>query len=174
MWGAAAAAVALVAIAGWTTTDTMIHSTSGPGFCGQCHTMEPMIDAYRKDVHGGKNSVGFAADCTDCHLPHDGSIRYLIAKAETGFHDVWAQLTYDLDAIDWEAKRARREHFVFDSGCTRCHSQLEKATSSSSKAFVAHKPYFLGLVEKKCVSCHEAVGHANLGEALGRPNSLEE
>jgi cytochrome c-type protein NapC len=165
-WAAVAAGLAVVATGGWATIDALIHSTSGPDFCGQCHTMGPMVEAYSRDVHGGRNEAGFAADCTDCHLPHDGSFRYLIAKAETGLHDVWAELTYDLDQIDWVAKRAMREHFVYDSGCLRCHSRLEQATSSNSKAFVAHKPYFLGTSQKKCVFCHGEVGHADLEAIL--------
>ena len=160
--------LAIVAIAsgGWAVLDTMVHATSGAEFCGRCHTMEPMVVAYRRDVHGGANATGTAADCSGCHLPHDGSISYLIAKVQTGFHDVWAQLTYDLDEIDWQAKRAERDHFVYDSGCLHCHSRLEEATSSNSKAFVAHKPYFLGLVDRTCVSCHDAVGHVDLDAGL--------
>ena len=89
--------------------DAMIHWTSGPEFCGECRTMGPMVETYRQDVHGGMNAEGSAADRTNCHLPHDGSFRYLIAKSETGLHHVWAQLTYELDEIDWAPPcRARR------------------------------------------------------------------
>jgi cytochrome c-type protein NapC len=87
-------------------------------------------------------------------------------KARFGMHDAWAQLTYDLDAIDWQAKRAHREDFVFDSGCLECHQDLERASEQSAKSFVAHKPYFLGTVEARCVTCHENVGHKNLSTHL--------
>jgi cytochrome c-type protein NapC len=124
--------------------------------------MGPAAAAYRADLHGGASSHGVIAVCTSCHLPHDGPARYLIAKARTGLHDVWVELTTDSREIDWLGMRERREHFVYDSGCLTCHKALETATRSNSRAFVAHKPYFLGQIEKQCVSCHPAVGHANL------------
>ena len=63
--------------------------------------------------------------------------------------------------------RERREQYVFDSGCLHCHANLERGTMASNKAFVAHKPYFLGETSKKCVTCHQHVGHKDLGSHLG-------
>lgn len=152
--------------ASWVGMEVMIKQTGDEAFCASCHTMEPMAAAWRDDVHGGKNVWGIQAECVDCHLPHDNPVNYLYRKAMTGMHDVWAQFTYDLDAIDWEEKRQHREHFTYDSGCLYCHSNLEAASESRNKVFVAHKPYFLGETEKQCVSCHENVGHKDLGARL--------
>jgi cytochrome c-type protein NapC len=91
---------------------------------------------------------------------------YLISKMETGFHNLWVQYTSDLSKIDWEKKRTRREEFVYDSGCLHCHKNLERATMGSNRAFVAHKPYFLKTTKKKCVTCHQNVGHKELIEKL--------
>ncbi len=161
----------VVVVVSWGATEMMIEETGGKEFCTVCHTMQPMGAAYEADIHGGANNSGVKAKCVDCHLPHDNPFVYLYGKASIGFHDVWAQMTYDLDAIDWQAKREHREDFVYDSGCTHCHSNLEKATLADSKAFVAHKPYFLGKTEKSCVSCHTAVGHKNLSAHLERSGS---
>lgn len=159
-------AVPLVVMASWFVTETMIESTSGERFCTSCHSMRPMGAAYRKDVHGGNSTHGVQVECVGCHLPHDNAATYLVSKAITGMRDVWAELTYDLDSIDWEAKRAAREHYVYDSGCLKCHSNVQQATMADSKAFVAHKPYFLGTTDKKCVTCHAHVGHRDLGVHL--------
>lgn len=153
-------------MASWLFTDTMVHATSDEKFCGSCHTMAPMVASYRNDVHGGGSERGVQAKCTQCHLPHDNSVNYMYRKARTGMHDVWAQLTYDLDAIDWQAKREHREDYVYDSGCIKCHSDLERASEHSAKSFVAHRPYFLGTTEATCVSCHERVGHKDLSTHL--------
>ena len=163
---AALVALPLVGILGWATTDTMIHATSTREFCSGCHTMEPMALAYDDDVHGGNHPMGIRVVCTGCHLPHDGSLTYLLAKGHTGLHDVWAEFVGDPTKVDWFAMRERREDYVYDSACLACHSDLERATSANPRAFVAHKPYFLGAVEKKCVSCHENVGHHNLEDRL--------
>ena len=151
---------------GWLITESAFEATGGEDFCGGCHTMTPMVVSFTQDVHGGNNASGFKGKCVDCHLPHNNLVNYVVAKSYFGFHDVWAQTFYNLETIDWQAKRKEREHYVFDSGCMSCHKELERASMKDSKAFVAHKPYFLGEVDKKCVSCHENVGHLNLTDHL--------
>ena len=158
--------VPVIVLASWMFTDTVVHATSGEAFCGSCHTMTPMVLSYRQDIHGGESERGVQAKCTQCHLPHNNSLNYMVMKARIGIHDVWAQLTYDLDEIDWQAKREHREDYVYDSGCLECHSNLERASEFTAKAFVAHKPYFLGTTEATCVSCHERVGHKDLSTHL--------
>ncbi|WP_297444046.1 NapC/NirT family cytochrome c [Sulfurimonas sp.] len=154
------------------TTAVMVEKTSGEDFCAQCHTMEPMTQSYLADIHGGNNKEGLRAKCVDCHLPHDSLFSYLVEKAKTGTHDVWAELTYDKSKIDWQEKRKHAKHFVYDSGCLHCHSNLEEATMGSAKAFVAHKAYFLDK-KKKCVECHSNVGHHNLGDYISKTGIKE-
>ena len=144
----------------------VVHETSGKNFCGVCHTMKPMIDAYKLDVHGGASEHGMEVKCVSCHLPHDSLINYLWTKMKTGLHDVYAQSFYDLDKIDWIGKRKDREHFVYDSACLECHTNLQKATMPNKKAFNGHRAYFSNKGEKTCVSCHENVGHKDLGYHL--------
>ncbi len=153
-------------VSSWLVTEKMLHETSGEAFCGGCHSMQPFTVAYRQDLHGGNSSHGIQAACTECHLPHDNLLNYLITKARFGIHDVWAELTYDLESIDWEGKRKHRETYVFDSGCRQCHSDLQRGSMANAKAFVAHKPYFLGATEKACVSCHQSVGHDDLSSFI--------
>jgi len=158
-------AVPLGVTASWMVTEAALQATSGPAFCTTCHSMVPFARAYRADVHGGKNPRGLAAQCTDCHLRHDNLAAYLWTKARFGLHDVWVQLTADLDAIDWRAGLARREAYVFDSGCLICHRELADARGNS-RAFVAHRPYFLGEIDRKCVGCHPHEGHRELAAVL--------
>jgi cytochrome c-type protein NapC len=150
----------------WVLMETAISETSDLQYCTTCHSMVPMGKTYEQDVHGGANVNGIRAECTECHLPHESRLRYLLAKSRTGTHDVWAELTKDTNAIDWQAMRERREEYVYDSGCVHCHSNLQRATEINTKAFVAHRPYFLGETDEQCVSCHEHVGHHELGEYL--------
>ena len=130
--------------------------------------MQPMVKAFKDDIHGGNNRVGFRATCTDCHLPHDGVTNYMFQKSLTGMHDIWVETFDDTKKINWQAKRNHRKHFVYDSGCLRCHKNLKDATASNQKAFIAHKSYFMKKEELglNCVSCHENVGHKNLSEYL--------
>lgn len=162
---AAIAATPVVVTAAWMLTESALEATSGPDFCTSCHIMEPFASSFRADIHGGSNPRGLSALCTDCHLRHDSLAAYLWTKAQFGIHDLWAQLTYDLDAIDWQESLTRREELVFDSGCLLCHRELEDARGNNA-AFIAHRPYFLGEIERKCVSCHSQVGHHDLASAL--------
>ncbi len=150
-----------------------IKKTSDKNFCGMCHTMQPMVDAYKMDVHGGAGKHGMEVKCVDCHLPHDNTMNYLLSKIQTGFHDIYAQNFYDLDKIDWEEKRKHREHFVYDSACIACHTNVEDSTMSNFKAFKGHRAYFAGQTDKTCVSCHENVGHKNLGLHLPKQKNVK-
>ena len=158
--------VPALVFASWVFTEMMVEQTAGESFCGGCHPMGPMVAAYRADIHGGAGEQGVKAKCTHCHIPHDNPVSYMIMKSRFGIHDAWAQLTYDLDSIDWQAKRSHSENYVFDSGCLQCHKDLQRASESSAVNFVAHRPYFLGTIESKCVTCHDRVGHKNLSERL--------
>ncbi len=155
-----------IGFTGWLVTESVIEVTSGADFCQICHPMEPMVKSYFESAHGGKNDLGIVATCTDCHVSHETPLAHIAGKAESGIHDFWVMYTQDTDAIDWLAKRQRREEFVFDSGCVTCHNNLERATRNNNKAFVAHKPYFLGETSDSCVSCHEHVGHSELSSYL--------
>ncbi len=167
--------IALCALSVFTTlvvvymSNIMVKNTSDDKFCSSCHTMQPVVDAYRDSIHGGNNKVGFKAKCTECHLPHTGPIRYLVAKGITGVHDVFAQTFFNLDKIDWNQKRARRHEFTYDSGCLKCHQNFPKGMNAKAGAVIAHKAY---LNEEKsnrsCVNCHINVGHHNLSEHLKR------
>jgi cytochrome c-type protein NapC len=44
---------------------------------------------------------------------------------------------------------------------------------SNLKAFNGHRAYFSGNTDKHCVSCHENVGHKNLGDHLPKKNMID-
>jgi len=141
----------------------IIEETSTNEFCGSCHSHKPIVASFKADKHGGANRVGIVAKCVDCHLPHDNMAHYLYKKAKAGAIDVGIEFFGNPDKIDWHAKRKNSEHFVYDSGCLKCHTNLESATEGNMKALLPHRDYFSGRTDKKCVSCHNHVGHKHLG-----------
>ena len=152
----------------WITGTEMIHHTSKATFCSSCHVMQPMTDAFYLDAHGGRGRTGVRLECTDCHLPQGNAFKHLVHKTKSGLHDIWANFTYDLEAIDWEKNRERREEYTLNASCINCHSELEQGAKANPKAFVAHKPYFLGETTKTCIACHKNVGHKDLGFHLSK------
>lgn len=159
---AIAVIVPAVMAAGWVGTETLVENTADAEFCTSCHTMEPFATAHAQDVHGGNNPGGVVANCTDCHLPQDGAVRHLFAKATTGMRDVGAQAIYPFHKPDWIAGLSERAEYVYDSGCLGCHEALKDATQDDPAALAAHKAYFGGDIGDGCVGCHQNVGHKNL------------
>lgn len=152
-------------LAGWAVTDKTLHLTSGQEFCGSCHSMKPMQASFLRDPHGGRSTTGIRAECTDCHLPHDSTINYLWIKARNGAWDVWKEYVLGAEDVDWHAKRARANEFVYESGCLKCHNNLQQGSELDNAQFVAHKPYFLGTIQETCIDCH-SVGHTDLERDL--------
>lgn len=159
--------VGLFVTISWALVDTGIHATSDYEFCTGCHSHKPIGSSYIEDLHGGNNSVGWRATCSDCHISHDNALSYLWVKAIHGVVDPTMEIIKDPYDIDWHANRERREHYVYDSGCLSCHKYLQRQTKANRKSFLPHQKYFS---EKEqgltCVGCHQNVGHANLGTHL--------
>jgi len=158
-------------------TTVAVKETSAVNFCSSCHSMKPMANAYLNSVHGGFGKTGFVARCTDCHLPHESTLGYLVQKVRTGIHDVVTEITVDTFNIDWKEKREERRHFLYDSSCLHCHENLLHATKPNKKAYLAHKAYFSGKlqvevehkrVQAMCVDCHKYVGHYELDKELDK------
>lgn len=154
----------------WLAVDWSLHNTADQAFCGSCHSMKPMQASFLEDVHGGNSLVGVQALCTDCHLPQDNSVSYLYVKAKNGTWDLLKEHVIGAEDVDWRGKRLVANRYVYDSGCLKCHNNLQSGSELSNKQFVAHKPYFQKNISKTCIDCHQ-VGHKNLEMHLERHES---
>lgn len=149
----------------------LVHSTQDDKFCTLCHEwMDPMVNTYHKDTHGGANKFGVKAKCVDCHLPHETYIGYIFQKALNGVNEVSYMVFNDAKNQPWLKNRKNRDKFVYDSGCLSCHETILDINSSSKYINDMHTLYtkFKDSKEKKmsCVACHKNVGHKNLGKIL--------
>ncbi|WP_332444432.1 cytochrome c3 family protein [Wolinella succinogenes] len=147
-----------------------IEATSGDKFCVSCHEwMDPMAEAYSKDIHGGNNSLGAKAKCADCHLPHDSLVGYLWQKGKNGFTEGAHMLLNDPKSKDWQANRQRRDEYVFDTGCLKCHTTVMDIKSDNQVVGKMHELYVKYQNTSnaiQCSSCHVNVGHKGLGKVL--------
>jgi cytochrome c-type protein NapC len=158
----------ILMVVSWMTLEMGVEVSSHADFCGVCHSMEPMVKAYRASTHGGNNPRGIMAACTDCHVSHENVFTHFIGKAKSGTHDAWVTLIRDESELDWQSKRLEHNEYVYDSGCLTCHRNLEKASYDNPKAFIAHKAYFSGDTKKQCVTCHEHVGHKDISDYISQ------
>lgn len=150
---------------------SLIKHTSDDKFCVLCHEwMNPMVETYHKDPHGGNNENGIKASCVSCHLPHDSLFSYLFQKGKNGIAEVTSMIVNDPEKMDWQKHREKREKFVFDSGCIECHTNITTTSLQSKAAKKMHEKYeeLKDNVENpvKCVTCHVNVGHSRLGKKL--------
>ena len=160
----------LLSSLGWVMGEYVLARTSGVKFCSSCHSMQPMAEAYRMDVHGGHSTHGVQAACADCHLPRDSAFGFMLAYWRRLIGDGWVELIHGSVATNWEGLREQRATYVFDSGCIGCHANLLEASPRNGNAFTAHETYFQSAAPKKCVTCHASVGHKNLGTYLSNRN----
>ena len=146
-----------------------LHRTSNDRFCIVCHEMKPMVAAYHNDVHGGSGKSGIKASCVACHLPHDNVFAYIFTKARNGAVEGAIHFFGNPDAIDWQANRANRKHFVEDGGCIGCHTNYQTNVNISEKGRKMHAHY--NSLENttqsiSCASCHVEMGHKGLRSML--------
>jgi len=138
----------------------LVDVTGKPEFCASCHTMKPMVESFHHSVHGGDNPQGFAVHhCTDCHLPKNSLMGYLVAKGISGTRDALAEFGL-IKKVDFKENFWEMKHYVYDSACLQCHHMVkepEKAISMSESSRFAHKYYWTQKKEGadiSCVSCH--------------------
>ena len=139
----------------------MLQVTNTDEFCVTCHAMKPFRVAWKNETHGGSNSKGLEAQCVDCHLPHGGFVEYVAAKAYTGTRDVIMNMIIDPYTYDWAGHANNRREFTYDNACRKCHVNLEPKGMRTS-GILAHRQYLIGDLDKRCVDCHEHVGHKNM------------
>ena len=146
-----------------------LHRTSDDRFCAVCHERKPMVAAYHTDVHGGAGKSGIKVNCVTCHLPHDNIFAYIGTKARNGVVEGAIHFFGKPDAIDWQANRVKKDHFVKDEGCISCHTNYTTNVNISEKGRKMHMHYAsLQNTDQKigCASCHAEVGHKGLRSML--------
>jgi cytochrome c-type protein NapC len=153
---------------GWVIAQYAIERTTRVEFCISCHSMAPMGEAYRMDVHAGRSTHGVRASCSSCHLPDDDPVRFAWVYWQRLVGDAWVEFVHAPEVTDWNALREKRESYVYDSGCLGCHANLLDTVPRHAEALVSHEQYFSGETQARCVTCHTAVGHKELGDYLSK------
>ena len=137
-------------------TAVLVDVTGTPQFCGSCHSMKPMVETFENSVHGGNNPHGFAVHhCTDCHLPKNTLIGYLVAKGISGTKDALAEFGL-ISKVDFKKHYWKMEEYVYDNGCLECHHMVkepQKAFGMSEESRFAHEQYWNDRNQGKNVSC---------------------
>ncbi|WP_439235020.1 NapC/NirT family cytochrome c [Lonepinella koalarum] len=156
---------------------SIMKATSSTEFCVSCHSMEHPKAEWEGSVHF-MNSKGIRAECSDCHVPHDG-LDYVKAKF-IALKDVWYTITNKLpDKEAYETHRLELAQKVWDdlksndsATCRSCHSFDAMEFSEQKKD--AQKMHLQAQQNNQtCIDCHKGVAHfmpempVDNGAALG-------
>lgn len=126
--------------------------SDNPATCTNCHIMAPQYATWSHSSHRE------AANCNDCHVPHNNIINKYYFKAKDGMRH----------ATIFTLRKEPQVIFIKDDGaevvhqnCVRCHSKLlnDPKLVAGVANHVAH------MTDRKCWDCHREVPH-------GRVNSL--
>ena len=126
--------------------------SDNPETCVNCHIMGPQFATWSHSAHRE------AANCNDCHVPHNNVFNKYYFKAKDGLrHATVFTLRKEPQVI---LIKEEGKHVVQDN-CIRCHSGLldNWKTGVNSPSYMAHKS------DRLCWECHRETPH-------GRVNSL--
>lgn len=130
-----------------------------PETCINCHVMYPQYASWSKSSHRE------AANCADCHVPHDTFVRKYYFKAKDGMRHATI-FTARAEPQVIEIKPAGIN--VVQENCIRCHLELVETTRIVE---VTGKGHAEG-DGHRCWDCHREVPHGSVRSLSSAPFSL--
>ena len=149
----------------WGGFNTAMEFTNTETFCTGCHEMRDNPFAELKHTIHFTNRSGVRAKCSDCHVPHEWTVK--MARKIQASKEVWGKIFGTIDTPEkFQAKRlelARREWARFKANdsleCRNCHNyEYMDFTRQSQRAQHMHSTY-LASREKTCIDCHKGIAH---------------
>lgn len=125
------------------TTDALAYAGTHAETCNNCHVMNPMYENYYHAAH--KN----AAECADCHLPHQNVLAYYFEKGRQGAHDVYVFSTGTTPEL---IRAHEHSQEIIQTNCVRCHEKLVESITMGAQPF-----------DRYCWDCHRSVAHGSRG-----------
>ncbi len=125
------------------TTDAAAYAGTQAETCNNCHVMNPMYENYYHAAHQR------AAECADCHLPHENVIAYYLEKGRQGAHDVYVFSTGTTPELIRANEHSR---VIIQSNCIRCHEETVESILMGPQVF-----------DRNCWDCHRDVAHGARG-----------
>lgn len=153
----------------WGGFNTAMEATNSLEFCISCHEMRDTVyEEYKTSIHY-RNASGVRAICSDCHVPHDWTAKF-VRKVQAS-NELWHHVRGTIATPElFEEKRAELAEHVWatmratDSReCRNCHS-FEAMAFEHQRARSREKmePVALGtdLTQgSTCIDCHRGIAH---------------
>jgi len=141
----------------------VMHYTNSNEFCYRCHVgMDTVVEEYHASSHF-KNSLGFVASCSDCHVPQE-FIPKMVTKILAA-EDVYVQMTGAITLDNFEQHRPALAAEVLEilrrrdsKECRNCHTPARMALQQQSRN-AARRHETMEERGKTCVDCHDGIAH---------------
>ena len=130
-----------------------------PETCINCHVMYPQYASWSRSSHHE------AANCADCHVPHDNLFRKYYFKGKDGMRHATI-FTARTEPQTIEIKPAGIN--VVQENCIRCHREL---VETSSIIEITGRSHAAG-EGHRCWDCHRDVPHGTVRSLSSAPHSL--
>ena len=152
-------------VAFWGAFNTALEFTNTETFCTSCHSHEAFLYPELKQTIHFTNRSGVRAKCSDCHVPHDWTVK--MARKIQASKEVWAHIFGSIDTEekfrDRRLELAQHEWARFKANdsleCRNCHQfQSMDFTRQSKRGSDAHSTA-LERGEKTCIDCHKGIAH---------------
>ena len=149
----------------WGGFNTAMEFTNTETFCTGCHEMRENPFPELKNTIHYTNRSGVRAKCSDCHVPHEWTVK--MARKIQASKEVWGKIFGTIDTPEkFQAMRlelARHEWARFKANdsleCRNCHNyEYMDFTRQSLRAQQMHSTY-LASKEKTCIDCHKGIAH---------------
>lgn len=141
-----AVTAAVIALATFVyVSDATAYAGTAAETCNNCHVMNPMYENYYHAAHKT------AAECADCHLPHQNVAAYYFEKGRQGAHDVYV---FTLGKTPEVIRANENSQTIIQANCIRCHAQTVEDIVMGAQPF-----------DRNCWDCHRAVAHGPRGQA---------
>lgn len=126
----------VVAVVGMALSGAGFVYSSGPAFCGSCHSMEYVYHTWQASNHK-------QITCSDCHVPHDSIVSMMYVKSANGMRDVYHEFLKDYPDTLYFTPEGKE---ITEENCLRCHSSTVENTQMAAGG-------------QSCIKCHRGVVH---------------
>ena len=129
-------------------TDAAAYAGTHAETCNNCHVMNPMYENYYHAAHQQ------AAECADCHLPHENVFAYYFEKGRQGANDVYVFSTGQTPELI-RANIHSKE--IIQENCIHCHEEAVEMIMMGSD----EQPF-----DRYCWECHRNTAHGPRGGSI--------
>jgi cytochrome c nitrite reductase small subunit len=122
-----------------------------------------MNSHYASWVHSSHRN---AANCNDCHVPHNNFVNKYFFKAKDGLrHATMFTLHLEPQVIRIEDEGQKVVH----KNCLRCHGSLFALPHLQS---LANTDYYADRIARQCWDCHNHTPHGDVAGLSATPNAM--